>query len=449
MKKGVTQQANILESAKYDAEEDPVFMEQIKKFGFSDQRPSEDATKQEDLKYNGFRAYKELIETEIGFIRGLGFFGKQERDILQKAFKEAKNKKLPESARWEDLKPLLDKMEELRQGHLDFLKVLRESPPSAWAAKLEEIQKIEAEYGILQSFFQKKTLPEEVKFALSVAEVAARKKDPKLPTRFGFDDLSSFLIRPVQRLAKYPLLMKELSKSSTFFSENEQQFKNFAKYVNNAVDKAEKAKLIAADFSEIVMRENTKNLPSKQAAKDKVLGIRAVFAETAHHLELQTKSAELSKENPFVLAFKEAYRKALEGRVLGKEALDPKYQSSFDFAIKSLSRKNLSQLGTSTRELTLAKKAVLEEFKQNARQQTINPTIATPTPHPPQQWVKSNAPAEKRKEPFIFSSQARDPVTKPSVQQVEEKRKSIVQTRINQFEDIAGGTSPSPPKKRP
>lgn len=390
MKKGVAEEAEIIESAEYSAEKDPAFMKQIEKFGFStEEELSKKPTKEELLKYQGYRAYEELITTEIRFIKELGFFGKKERDILQNAFEEAKKKKLPDnSARWEDLEPLLNKMEEIRQGHLDFLKVLRDSPPSTWAAKLEEIQKVEAEYAILQTFFLKKTLPENVRMALSVAEEKARKNNPELPERFGFDELPSFLIKPVQRIAKYPLFMRQLYSSSTLpknpFSKNNEQFEKVAEHVNNAVnkaEKAEKAKLMAADLSEIVMRENKKKPPRKQDARDKALGIIAVFSETAHQLKLQTKNPELSKENPFVLAFKKAYRQALEGRVLGKEALDPEHQSSFDFAIESLSPKKLAQWGTSKDQLTQAKKAVLEEFKLT------------------QQSVKSNTPAAKVPQP--------------------------------------------------
>ncbi|MBN9288413.1 MAG: hypothetical protein BGO43_14215 [Gammaproteobacteria bacterium 39-13] len=146
----------------------------------------------------GVKVYMELVDTEAAYVDDLARISDPEnKKAILALYDELKPEELKGFTSKEEISQFLDKIAKLKAGHEEVLKALKEPNPEKWAENIAKLKALYVDFGLT---FEKIKIPSSV--------------DQKFrgPTGGGLS-LSDYIIKPVQRMTKYPLLVRELEKT--------------------------------------------------------------------------------------------------------------------------------------------------------------------------------------------------------------------------------------------
>lgn len=181
------------------------------------QNPASIANTKDELKLtkeHGVSQYEELVSSELTFLNDIGAF-LNAQDIIIKAYEELAESNPSELEpkdkvyNAEDMKERFEMLRQLRTSQYELFQALQTSDLNAWVEKLKALSDIYRKYIALFYVDWGKDCPKKV-----IDEFVKAQKTSDNLVKFSSVNLvvSDILIKPIQRLAKYDPLLKELAK---------------------------------------------------------------------------------------------------------------------------------------------------------------------------------------------------------------------------------------------
>lgn len=181
-------------------------------------------------RYMAWRVYDEMVRTEMDYIKDLQVLANH-KDQIKAAYAKITNKDYTDKA---EVEKLLDLSEQLLNQQKNLLRSLTHDGPDAWAEQATALKKAYLEY--IVQYGKLKDLP--INEASATLDTQALFDIFKQPQFQGLN-ISDFAIKPVQRIMKYGLLIKEMQKhipqthpESHALAKAEQRFKDTADRIN-------------------------------------------------------------------------------------------------------------------------------------------------------------------------------------------------------------------------
>tara|TARA_R110002110_G_scaffold12493_1_gene59213 strand:- start:17080 stop:22356 length:5277 start_codon:yes stop_codon:yes gene_type:complete len=170
-----------------------------------------------DANNNAARAYQEMIKTEVDYLNDLNVIDENKMNDIIELYEKLTPAELKDHSSLQEFSILYIKLNELRKSQQEVLQSLLDDDPSKWFEKLNSMKALYIDYVL---YSEKINFPKQIN-NITMEKIPILANDTNEPMidadgkpiiDFTGLSLRDYMFKPVQRAAKYPLLMREIIK---------------------------------------------------------------------------------------------------------------------------------------------------------------------------------------------------------------------------------------------